>query len=144
MATLIFILFLEICVWWLQPWLMTDHFVEPSGAYRHAYDSTFCLPKDLIGNITVRKAMNFYIIAYGGILRSQNFATWLRFCLNLKVSHLKISCICLHVTTSPSMIFLAIFLAKIPPVIGFGAYKNNIVRKLQYRTWYTNRNLKCS
>ena len=39
---------------------------------------------------------------------SRNFATWSRFWANLKVSHLKISCICVHVTTSPSMTFWAI------------------------------------
>ena len=55
MATLILILFLKICTWWL----MTDDFVEPLGAY----DSTFCRPKEQVGHITVRKAMNFNIIA---------------------------------------------------------------------------------
>ena len=36
-------------------------------------------------------------------LVSRSFDTWSRFWANLKLSHLEISCICLHVTTSPSI-----------------------------------------
>ena len=44
---------------------------------------------------------------------SRNFVTGSRFWANLQVSHVKISCICLHVTTSPSMTFWAI--SRYPP-----------------------------
>ena len=54
MAAVLLVLIIKIGVWWL----MEDDVIEPLGAYH----SIFCRPRQLIGHMTIRKAL--YIIKF--------------------------------------------------------------------------------
>ena len=53
MVAILLVFFIQICAWWF----LEDDVIEPLGAYHQI----FCHPRELVGHMTVRKAMNIFL-----------------------------------------------------------------------------------